>query len=127
MNTKAGAVDNDELILLDLTSAERDFLFHGLIEWGGPGRMSDALAIAIGFDDAEDFRASKGVLADAILDGTGLSAQDWRRALAAAEICFASDTLGVGLEWEDVGVTSDEVTFEAMRSVQIKVTTHHIA
>ncbi|WAC56944.1 hypothetical protein [Gordonia sp. SL306] len=120
-------MNSDELIILDLTSAERDFLFHGLIEWGGPGRMSDPLAIAIGFDDAEDFRSSKGALADAIVEGRGLSPQDWRRALAAAEICFASDTLGVGLEWEDVGVDSDEVTFEAMRSVQIKITMHGIA
>ncbi|MGC5257359.1 hypothetical protein ACPXCG_13485 [Gordonia sp. DT218] len=127
MTKKMGVVNDDELMVLDLTSAERDFLFHGLIEWGGPGRMTDALAIVIGFDDAEDFRSSKGTLADAIVEGRGLSPHNWRRALAAAEICFASDTLGVGLEWEDVGVTSDEETFEAMRSVQIKITMHGIA
>lgn len=112
---------NEDAVDLDLTEAERDFMVTGLAEWGGPATMTDALAGAVGFGTAEAFSSAKKRLMTAMLEGHALSEHDWRRALAAAEISFASNIVGVGLEWEDFSLHSDERTLEAMRSVQRKL------
>ncbi|MEE4024131.1 hypothetical protein V1Y59_13685 [Gordonia sp. PKS22-38] len=115
---------SEGLLALDLTTPERDILVTGLVEWGGPVAMSDALAVAIGFDDAAEFRARKRDLLDALQGAGELSLRDWRRTLAAAEVNFASNVIGVGLEWTDFSLISDEETFAAMRSVQLKLALH---
>ena len=50
-----------------------------------------------------------------------LSALDATRALAAAEVVFASDVFGAGVEWETVTGLSDAETIAALRGMQRKL------
>lgn len=106
---------------VELSEKEIAFLSQGLIQWGGPVAPSDGLARVIGFDSAADLYDRASSLAQRIRGRQAMSANDWWRSLRAAEINFASDTLGAGFEWGDVTSLGDQESFEAMRSVQMKV------
>ena len=43
-----------ERIQLDVTDREGGILRAGLVEWGGPARVTQELAVAMGFRDQED-------------------------------------------------------------------------
>jgi hypothetical protein len=85
---------------LPLTDEERYLLVQGLVDWDqiGPARATDAIAKAIGFSSADDLCEAGQALANAIQASQPLSGPEWVRALAAAEIAFASDVLGTGPE-----------------------------
>jgi len=46
-----------DLIAIDLTDDERAVLRAGLVEWGGPARVTQELAIAMGFRDQDNLIA----------------------------------------------------------------------
>jgi hypothetical protein len=104
-----------------LTDDERLMLRHGLIEWGGPARCTDELAVAMGFADAADLLA-QGERIRAELDaGRPLSRWDWTRALLATEIVFASDVLGAACDWQTVTGLDDARSMAVLRSLQHKL------
>lgn len=45
-------VPDTEPVLVRLNADERAVLRAGLLDWGGPARPTDALAVAMGFTDA---------------------------------------------------------------------------
>jgi hypothetical protein len=104
----------------DLTDEERDLLDAGLIHWGGPARMTDQLAAAIGFVSADAFYNEEEEIRRRIERGN-YSALDARRALAATEIVFASDVVGAGVEWEIVTGLTDQETLRTLRGLQRKL------
>ncbi len=115
-------MDPSEPVSVDLEPAERDVLARGLDEWGGPARCTEALAIAMGFEGLDGFLDHCQRLSDAISAGQPLSRRDWRRALLATEIVFASDVVGSGHDWSStVGLTDGE-TIHLLRSIQRKIT-----
>src|SRR4051794_5251350 len=59
-------------------------------------------------------------LAATLASGTDLSSLDATRVLAAAEVAFASDVFGAGVEWETVTGMSDAETIKALRGIQRK-------
>lgn len=113
---------------LPLTDDERYLLSHGLVDWdtdGGPALATDPIAEAMGFSGADDLCEKGHALADAILAGRPLAAPDWVRALAAAEIAFASDVLGTGLEWTVINGGQEAHWFDVLRGLQAKLSHLH--
>jgi hypothetical protein len=56
-----------------------------------------------------------------IRTGQPLNRRDWRRALIATEIVFASDVFGSGWDWSITTGISDEDTIRILRSLQRKI------
>jgi hypothetical protein len=83
----------------DLTDDERVLLARGLLEWGGPATPTIEIANLLGFVDVQDLYDKGGSIARSIRAGEPIAAADWRRALLATEIVFASDLIGSGVDW----------------------------
>lgn len=111
----------DELVEVALTDQERRLLRCGLTEWGGPAQCTDAMAMAMGFNDLADFRVQQDRLHDAVENRQPLSMRDWSRALIATEIVFASDVVGSGLDWSTTTGLGDQETIELLRGIQRKM------
>lgn len=114
-------LDPHEMLLIDLDEVERRLLRGGIVEWGGPARCTEEMAIAMGFDSVQDLFDSTGRLAGAITAGTAMTAADWLRVLLATEIVFASNTVGSGHDWAITTGLSDAESLAALRSVQRKL------
>ncbi|WP_230687074.1 hypothetical protein [Catellatospora vulcania] len=112
----------DDPVAIDLTDAERHLLVRGFHEWGGPAHATDALAVAMGFEDVEDMYQQVRRLRTSIQAGQPLSRRDWRRSLIATEIVFASDIFGSGYEWSTTTGLTDEETMKTLRDLQHKLT-----
>jgi hypothetical protein len=91
-----------------LTQDERAILACGLIEWGGPATPTDAIAHLLGFADVQELHGEGGRIARALRSGEALTPGDWRRALMATELVFASDLVGSGTDWSITTAFSDE-------------------
>lgn len=105
----------------NLTDDERELLWRGLFEWGGPASPTKAMAVAMGFLDVSDLlKEGSRMMAD-IREGRPLTYVDWRRALLATEIVFASDVVGSGVDWSTTTGLQDEETIRMLRSIQRKL------
>jgi hypothetical protein len=105
----------------NLDDVERRLLRWGVIDWGGPARCTDEMAIAMGFSSVQHLFDSADRLAAAIKSGASLSAAEWLRVQLATEIVFASNTMGSGLDWSITTGLSGEESLAALRSVQRKL------
>ncbi|PXX61569.1 hypothetical protein DFR70_108127 [Nocardia tenerifensis] len=114
-------MEPEEPVAVDLSDIERKVLAYGVGSWGGPARCSEALAVAMGFRDAQDVGKHGRRLESALIAGEALTAMDWRRVLVSTEIFFASDVLGCGREWSIVRGISDEETLRVLRGLQRKL------
>ena len=110
-----------ELVDPGLTETERAILACGLIEWGGPAHPTDAIAHLLGFADTQALFDEGYAIAEALRAGESLTSVDWRRALLATEIVFASDLVGSGIDWSITTQFSDEETIRALRGAQRKL------
>lgn len=97
------------------------WLRRALLEWGGPARCSDELAIGMGFEGALDLLAQCGRLRSSLENGTPIAPVDWARVLLAAEIVFVSDLAGSGCDWSTTTGFSDESSIRTLRAVQRKL------
>ena len=114
-------VPNHEAMVFPLHESEKAVLLAGLQQWGGPARPTNELAVALGFTDTGDLLQHCKRLAAALMAGTPLSALDWTRIVASAEINFASDVFGAGYEWSTCAGLSDVETIGALRTLQRKL------
>ncbi|MBX9978268.1 MAG: hypothetical protein K2Z76_01700 [Mycobacterium gordonae] len=113
--------NKDELVAVALTADDRWLLTHGLLQWRAPrARCTEAMALAIGFDSVEDLFGQYDRLKALIDRGEPLSKADWTRTLLATEVCFASEVLGAGAEWEAIA-GADAFTIEVLRVLQRKL------
>ncbi|WP_205791741.1 hypothetical protein [Microbacterium sulfonylureivorans] len=110
-----------ELVDVELSNDERFLLDRGLVEWGGPARCTEAIAIAIGFSSVADLLTEGYRIADDLSNRRPLSRTDWTRALLATEVVFASDVLGSGHDWEATTDLDDTATITLLRSVQLRL------
>jgi hypothetical protein len=104
-----------------LTDDERHLLVHGLYEWGGPAKPTKQIANLLGFADVQSLFDDGGLIARRIRSGDPLTPADWRRALLATEIVFASDLVGSGVDWSITTGIPDEAAVRLLRSVQRKL------
>lgn len=117
----SSSMTGSEQVLADLTEDERELLCRGLVEWGGPARCTQELAIAMGFRDVADLLEEKNRLEAVIRDSGPLSRFDWTRALVATEFVFVSNIFGSGRDWQTTTGFSDEDTIRMLRQVQRKL------
>lgn len=110
-----------ELVDVDLTDDERAVLACGLSEWGGPATPTDEIARLLGFTDVRALRREGGRIARALRSDEGLTAADWRRAVASTELVFASDLVGSGVDWSATTGFDDAETIRLLRSIQCKL------
>ncbi|GAB3572115.1 hypothetical protein GCM10027405_38730 [Arthrobacter alkaliphilus] len=106
---------------VNLTDEERKVLWRGLLEWGGPAQCTEAMALAMGFRGVTDLLDEGKRIADDLRAGRALTKSDWRRALLATEIVFASDVLGSGIDWSITTGMDDCETVTILRSLQRKL------
>lgn len=106
---------------LGLSDEEVRLLRHGVMQWGGPARSTEALAVAMGFSGNADLFERCQIINKLLRDRGSLDALDWTRALFATEISFVSDIVGSGIEWSTTTGISDLQTVVALRSVQKKL------
>lgn len=111
----------DERVRVDLDSRERVLLRAALLDWGGPASPTDEIAAAIGFTDAANLASEAWTLWKEIEAENGLTVSNWRRALLAVEIVFASDAVGSGLDWASTSGISDEESITILRGLQRKL------
>ncbi|HEY9367172.1 hypothetical protein [Streptomyces sp.] len=104
-----------------LTPDETGLLRRALLEWGGPARCSDQLAVGMGFAGFQDLLDQSGRIRRALADDTPLTPADWARTLLATEIVFVSDLAGTGFEWRTTTGLPDDATINALRSIQRKL------
>lgn len=112
--------NSDETIELELTDAERGILRAGLLEWGGPANGTEQLAVAMGFNGANDLLVQRDRLAGALAAGAPLTRLDWARTLLATELAFISDIAGSGVDWSTTTGLSDTDSIKLLRSIQRK-------
>ncbi|MFG2552989.1 hypothetical protein [Streptomyces sp. NPDC048581] len=104
-----------------LTEDEVAWLRRALLEWGGPARCGDELAIGMGFEGMQDLLDQCGRLRSALGNGIPVAPVDWARVLLAAEIVFVSDLAGSGYEWSTTTGFSDESSIRILRAIQRKL------
>jgi hypothetical protein len=86
----------DEVIDPGLSVEERELLWQGLQQWGGPTRPTDAVARVMGFSNVDRMHEEMEPIRERLKAGQPLPKRDWERALVATEIVFASaDVLAV--------------------------------
>jgi hypothetical protein len=112
----------EDLLDVALTPSERTVLRHGLIEWGGPARCTEEMAVAMGFDGVQHLFEETDRLVRAIDRNEQLTRRDWLRVLLATEIVFASDAIGSGCDWSITTGLTDLKTLRLLRSIQRKLT-----
>ena len=111
----------DDVFDLPLTDDERQLLWAGLVEWGGPARCTDEMAVAMGFAGVPDLFAQSDRITSALKLRQPLTRDDWVRTLLATEIVFASNVVGSGHDWSITTGISDEDSIRILRSVQTKI------
>ena len=97
----------DEFIAIDLTDDERAVLRAGLVEWGGPARVTQEFAVAMGFRDQDDLFAEGDRIRVDLEAERPLSPFDWARMVLATEVVFASNLVGSGWDWSSTTGFSD--------------------
>ena len=110
-----------ECIRVDLTDRERGILRSGLIEWGGPARVTQELAVAMGFRDQQDLFRDGDRLIASLEASDPMTPLDWARTILATEIVFASNLVGSGRDWSVTTGFSDAETLACLREIQRKV------
>ncbi|MGX9889605.1 hypothetical protein [Streptomyces sp. NPDC002276] len=100
---------------------EVELLVRALLEWGGPARCSDQLAVGMGFAGQRDLLDQCRRLRSALSEDTPLGAADWARVLLATEIVFVSDLAGSGVDWQTTTGRDDETTIRMLRVIQRKL------
>ncbi len=114
-------ISDSEQVEVSLSDEERELLWQGLHQWGGPTRPTDAVANVIGFEDVETLHRDGDRIRHLLRRRGSLTKLDWARALIAVEIVWASEYYGAAGDWEIVSGWSDERTLQTLRSIQRKL------
>jgi len=111
-------MDSGESVHVELPPDELRLLRWGLANWGGPGYCTDAMAKAMGFEDAHTMLDEVEGLRRDLVATSSLTPRDWSRALIALEVVFASDVIGAAGDWAIVTGWTDEQTLVVLRTLQ---------
>lgn len=90
-------------------------------DWGGPARPTNEFAVAMGFAGAKEMPDEAWALWKRIEADEALTGADWRRTLLAAEVVFASDVVGSGVEWPTTTGFPDDESIVVLRKLQRKL------
>lgn len=110
-----------ELVAVDLTEDERDFIRQTLEQWGWSASQKPFPFQVLALSTWQEFGDLVVRLTRAISDGESMTDLDWARALFLTEITWASSLIGSGLDFEIVTRFSDAEAVGLLRSVQRKI------
>jgi hypothetical protein len=108
-----------ELVAIDLTDDEHEFMLRALTEFEGTAGYSPFPIKILGVSTADEFDNLLDRLRRAIWDRKPMSYLDWARAQLLVEMCWASDMIGSGTEF--TYSYRDELAAPLMRSIQRKL------
>ena len=111
-----------ELIAIDLTDDERDFMQTALTEFGGTASYRPFPIKILGVSTDDEFEELLVRLRGAIARKYALSELDWARAQLLTEMCWGSFTIGSGFDF--TYSYRDEQAAPFMRSIQRKLRRH---
>jgi hypothetical protein len=116
---------SSELIDIDLTADQRDFVAKALHQWA-PGWALSASGKpfpvqALGSSTPEELSDLALRLAQAVRHGEPLTDLDWARALYLTECCWASSLIGLGPDFVVATGLSDADGLSMLRRLQRKL------
>jgi hypothetical protein len=118
MNSMTGSAD---LVAVDLTDDERDFIVQSLFQWQGPAAGKPFPFQVLGLSSWEQFSKLVVRLERAVASGEALPNLDWARVLFLTEVTFASSLIGSGLDFVFVTAFSDAEAIALLRALQRKI------
>lgn len=102
-----------------LSTEQKRFLINALSMWGGVASGHLPPVQILGYASRADFDADVDRFCGELgLDDPDLSTQDWSRIQFLAEISWASDMFGAGVEFEVVSPFRDAEALALLRSIQ---------
>ncbi|ULP44608.1 hypothetical protein [Mycobacterium lentiflavum] len=110
--------DSSELVAVDLTEREREFIQQALEQWALSAADSPFPFQALGLSTWDEFGDLTVRLKRAVADGESLTDLDWARVLFLTEITWASGLVGAGLDFATVTGFSDTEAVSLLRSLQ---------
>ena len=113
-----------ELVAVDLTEDERDFIRQTLEQWGWSASQKPFPFQILGLSTWKEFGDLVVRLIRAISGSESMTDLDWARALFLTEITWASSLVGSGLDFAIVTGFSDADAVALLRSVQRKIGGH---
>jgi len=112
---------SSELVEVELTEREREFIWHALHQWVWSASGKPFPFQMLGLSSWEEFNELTGRLAHAVTGGESLSELDWARVLLLAECSWASSVIGAGPDFAIVTGFSDTEAVSLLRGLQRKV------
>jgi hypothetical protein len=116
-----------ELIAIQLTDDERDFVEQTLEQWSLSAASTPFPFQVLGLSTWDEFGALTYRLERAAVEGAALTNLDWARLLFLTEVTFASDLIGSGVEHTLMTRFSDAEAINVLRGLQRKISNHHRA
>jgi hypothetical protein len=116
--------DSPELVAVELTKDERDFIQQTLEQWALSAASTPFPFQLLGFSTWDEFRKLTGRLEQAVMAGEALTDLDWARVLFLTEITWASNLIGSGLDFAIVTRFSDTEAVGLLRGLQRKISSH---
>lgn len=113
--------DSSELVAVELTDDERDFIQQTLEQWALSAASKPFPFQVLGLSTWEEFGNLTGRLEHAVTDGKPLTDLDWARVLFLTEITWASSLIGSGLDFAIVTKFSDIEAVSLLRALQRKI------
>ena len=112
-----------DLVAVDLTELEREFIWRVLFEWhGSASRKRPPLEVlGVPLNDPAQFGQLLDRLQNAVKNGSPLSDFDWARVLFLTEITWASSLLGAGSDFDTITGISDQDGIRLLRALQRKI------
>jgi hypothetical protein len=109
---------SSELVAVDLTDREREFIQQALQQWGWSASDAPFPFQVLGLSSWEEFGKLTVRLQHAIANSERLTNLDWARVLFLTEITWASDLVGAGLDFATVTGFSDAEATTLLRGLQ---------
>jgi hypothetical protein len=110
--------DSSELVAVDLTDREREFIQQALEQWTLSAADAPFPFQALGLSTWDEFGHLIVQLKRAVTDRESLTDLDWARALFLTEITWASGLVGAGLDFATVTGFSDTEAVRLLRGLQ---------
>jgi hypothetical protein len=116
--TIGSMTSSSELVAVDLTEREREFIQQALQQWGWSASSAPFPYQMLGLSTWEEFGELTSRLLRAVADGEPLTNLDWARVLFLTEITWASGLVGAGPDFATVTGFSDTEAVSLLRGLQ---------
>ncbi len=116
--TISSMTNSSELVAVELTERERQFIQQALQQWGWSASGAPFPFQVLGLSTWEEFGELTSRLQRAVANGEPLTNLDWARVLFLTEITWASGLVGAGPDFANVTGFSDTEAVGVLRGLQ---------